>query len=104
MEGQSKPVIDYFEKTSPKVGESVALIYLNIKSSEEDLEKHEALLEGITKDYNALYFMNKQLNSRVIVLKQEYLKGMILIEDRIARLFKYFTFDLTPDAKAGSPL
>lgn len=87
MGGQNEPIIEYFQKTSSKTDDSVSIVEENCKKSDEDMQKHEALLEGIVKDYQALYFMNKQLNGRVIVLKKEYFKGMLLLEDKILQLF-----------------
>lgn len=57
--GSSKEAIyEQFQKTQPKAYEKIQTIEDNCKKSEDGLEIHEQLIEGIVKDYKTLLNTN----------------------------------------------
>lgn len=68
--GQKDTCIDDYNKSIPKVDEALTTIESNCKKSEEDMEKHEQLLEGVIKDYKSLLNINTQLKNTAITLQR----------------------------------
>jgi len=50
------------------------------------MEFHEALLDGIQKDYKTLLLVNTELNNKSNILKKGYLKYILHLEDTILQL------------------
>lgn len=58
----------------------------NQEKSQADMEFHEALLDGIQKDYKTLLLVNTELNNKSNILKKGYLKYILHLEDTILQL------------------
>lgn len=58
----------------------------NQEKSQTDMEFHEALLDGIQKDYKTLLLVNTELNNKANILKKGYLKYLLSLEDTILQL------------------
>jgi len=66
----------------------VETIDANQEKSQADMELHEALIEGIQKDYQTLTLVNKELNNKSNILKKGYLKYILSLEDKILQLYR----------------
>lgn len=63
-------------------------IVANQDKSQADMELHEALIEGIQKDYQTLLLVNKELNNKSNILKKGHLKNILALEDKILQLYR----------------
>lgn len=80
-------IINYFQKSSPKIDEKVQAIEDNCKKSEDDIEIHENLLDDIVKDYKTLLNTNTQLKGKAIILQKGFMYRILYLEDKILALF-----------------
>jgi hypothetical protein len=81
-------MIQYDKTFESKFVKPMETIDANEEKSRADLELHDALIEGIQKDYQTLLLVNKELNNKSNILKKGYLKYILSLEDKILQLYR----------------